>query len=55
MFFLQTVVVKGGKYLFPSLSTKIATALSIPLIAILALLGIKRMRKPLALDTEGND
>ena len=43
---------KGAKYLFPILSPEIATAVSIPLIAILALFGIKRMRKALALEAE---
>ena len=45
---------KGGKYLFPTLSPEIITALSIPLIAILALFGIKRMRKALTSETEGS-
>ena len=52
---LVQYLVKGGKYLFPALSPEIATALSIPLIAILALFGIKRMRKTLAQETEGDD
>jgi uncharacterized membrane-anchored protein len=39
---------KGAKYWLPSLSPEIATALSIPLIALLSLFGIKRMRKALA-------
>jgi uncharacterized membrane-anchored protein len=39
---------KGGKYLFPIISPEIVTAVSIPLIAVLALFGIKRMRKSLA-------
>ena len=39
---------KGAKYLFPGLSPEIATAVSIPVIAVLALFGIKRMRKTLA-------
>ena len=43
---------KGAKYLFPVLSPEIATAVSIPLIAILALFGIKRMRKALAQEAE---
>jgi uncharacterized membrane-anchored protein len=44
---------KGGKYLFPGISPEIATALSIPLIAILTLFGIKRMRKSLSEASEG--
>jgi len=43
---------RGGKSLFPALSPEIVTALSIPLIAALALFGIKRMRKTLALEEE---
>lgn len=45
---LVQYLAKGGKYLLPGLSPEIATAVSIPLIAILSLLGIKRMRKTLA-------
>lgn len=41
-------VSKGGKFLFPLLSPEIITAASIPIIAVLALFGIKRMRKTLA-------
>jgi uncharacterized membrane-anchored protein len=44
---------KGGKYLFPVLAPEIITALSIPPIAILALFGIKRMRKALSAEAEG--
>jgi uncharacterized membrane-anchored protein len=47
--------VNGRKNQFPSHSPEIATAISIPLIAILALFGIKRMRKTLALETEESD
>ena len=47
---LVQYVTKGAKYLFPVLSPEIATAVSIPLIAVLALFGIKRMRKTLALE-----
>ena len=43
---------RGGKTLFPALAPEIVTALSIPLIATLALFGIKRMRKALALEEE---
>jgi uncharacterized membrane-anchored protein len=49
---LVQYLTKGAKYLFPILSPEIATAVSIPLIAILALFGIKRMRKALALEAE---
>lgn len=49
---LVQYLTKGAKYLFPILSPEIATAFSIPLIAILALFGIKRMRKALALEAE---
>ena len=45
---LVQYLAKGGKYLIPGLSPEIATAVSIPLIAILSLLGIKRMHKALA-------
>ena len=41
-------VSKGSKYLFPAISPEIVTAASIPVIAALALFGIKRMRKALA-------
>jgi uncharacterized membrane-anchored protein len=44
---LVQYLAKGGKYIFPSLSPEIATAVSIPLIAILSLFGIKRMRREL--------
>ncbi len=44
---------KGSKYLFPILSPEIITAISIPIIATLALFGIKRMRKALSEETEG--
>ena len=47
-------VTRGGKYLFPILSPEIITAVSIPLIATLALFGIKRMRKSLAQEENGN-
>lgn len=47
---LVQYLTKGAKYLFPILSPEIATAVSIPLIAVLALFGIKRMRKALALE-----
>ena len=49
---LVQYLTKGAKYLFPILSPEIATAFSIPLIAILALFGIKRMRKTLAQEAE---
>ena len=49
---LVQYLTKGGKYLFPVISPEVATAISIPLIAILALFGIKRMRKTLALEAE---
>jgi uncharacterized membrane-anchored protein len=45
---LVQYLAKGGKYLIPGLSPEIATAVSIPLIATLSLLGIKRMHKALA-------
>ena len=51
---LVQYLTKGAKYLFPILSPEIATAFSIPLIAILALFGIKRMRKALAQEAEEN-
>lgn len=41
-------VAKGSKYLFPAISPEIVTAVSIPVIAVLALFGIKRMRQALA-------
>jgi len=50
---LVQYLAKGGKYLFAGLSPEIATAVSIPLIAILSLFGIKRMRKELAKE-DGN-
>jgi len=50
---LVQYLTKGAKYLFPILSPEIATAVSIPLIAALALFGIKRMRKTLAMEEEG--
>ncbi len=49
---LVQYLAKGGKYLFPALSPDIATAVSIPPIAILALFGIKRMRKALATEAK---
>jgi len=49
---LVQYITKGAKYLFPILSPEITTAVSIPLIAVLALFGIKRMRKALALEAE---
>jgi len=51
---LVQYLTKGGKYLFPVLSPEIATAAAIPLIAILSLFGIKRMRKELAKEEEVN-
>ena len=45
---LVQYLAKGAKYWLPGLSPEIATAVSIPLIALLALFGIKRMRKALA-------
>lgn len=50
---LVQYLAKGGKYLFPAISPEIATAVSIPLIAVCALFGIKRMRKTLAQEAEG--
>ena len=44
---------KGGKTLFPALSPEIVVACSIPVIAALALFGIKRMRKALAAEEAG--
>ena len=52
---LVQYLAKGGKYLFPAISPEIATAVSIPLIAVLALFGIKRMRKALAQEAEGTN
>lgn len=52
---LVQYLAKGGKYLFPAISPEVATAVSIPLIAILALFGIKRMRKALVLEAEDTD
>ncbi len=49
---LVQYLAKGAKYLFPAISPEIATAVSIPLIAVLALFGIKRMRKSLALEAQ---
>ncbi len=46
-------IAKGGAHLFPRLSPEIVTATSIPIIAILALFGIKRMRKALAAEEAG--
>ncbi|MDP1957314.1 MAG: DUF3422 domain-containing protein, partial [Rhodocyclaceae bacterium] len=43
-------LVKGGQHLVPGWSPEMATAVSIPLIALLALFGIRRMRLAL---TEG--
>jgi uncharacterized membrane-anchored protein len=43
---------KGGKTLLPMLSPEIAAALSIPLIAAAAMLGIWRMRKRLRQEEE---
>lgn len=45
---LVQYLAKGGKYLIPGLSPEVATALSIPLIAVFSMLGIRRMRKTLA-------
>ena len=47
-------VSKGGKYLFPALSPEIVTAASIPVIAVLAMFGIKRMRKALVAEEAGD-
>ena len=52
---LVQYLAKGGKYLFPAISPEIATAVSIPLIAVCALFGIKRMRKTLAQEAEGTN
>ena len=52
---LVQYLAKGAKYLFPALSPEIATAVSIPLIAVLALFGIKRMRKALAEEAKATD
>lgn len=41
-------VTKGCKHLFPAISPEIVTAAAIPVIAVLTLFGIKRMRKALA-------
>lgn len=46
-------IAKGGAHLFPRLSPEMVTAASIPVIAILALFGIKRMRKALAAEEAG--
>ena len=43
-------LVKGGQHLIPAMSPEIATAASIPLIAFLALFGIRRLRRTLAAD-----
>lgn len=43
-------LVKGGQHLIPAMSPEIATAVSIPLIAFLALFGIRRLRRTLAAD-----
>lgn len=48
-------VSKGSKYLFPAISPEIVTAASIPIIAALALFGIKRMRKALAAEEAGRE
>jgi uncharacterized membrane-anchored protein len=45
---LVQYLAKGTKFLIPGVSPEIATAVAIPLIAILSLFGIKRMRKTLA-------
>lgn len=45
---LVNYLAKGSKFALPGLSSDIATAIAIPLIAILSLFGIKRMRKALA-------
>ena len=50
---LVQYMTKGAKYIFPALSPEITTAISIPIIAVLALFAIKRMRKSLALEAEG--
>lgn len=44
---------KGAKYLFPALSPEIATAASIPVIAVFTFFGIKRMRQSLAAEADG--
>ena len=51
---LVQYLTKGAKYLFPILSPEIATAVSIPVIAVLALFGIKRLRKSLAQEETGS-
>ena len=50
---LVQYMTKGAKYIFPALSPEITTAISIPIIAVLALFAIKRMRKTLALEAKG--
>jgi uncharacterized membrane-anchored protein len=51
---LVQYLAKGGKYLLPGLSPEIATAASIPLIALLSLFGIRRMRRALAAEEHGH-
>lgn len=45
---LVNYLVKGAHFLVPTLPPEIATSFSIPIIALLALFGIRRMRKTLA-------
>jgi len=47
-------IAKGCKYLFPAISPEVVTAAAIPVIAVLALFGIKRMRKALAAEEAGS-
>ncbi len=42
----------GAGHLFPRLLPDLVAAVSIPLIAVLSLFAIKRMRKALALETD---
>lgn len=49
---LVQYLAKGAKYWLTSLSPEIVTAMSIPLIGLLSLLGIKRMRKALAQEAD---
>lgn len=48
---LVQYLAKGGKTLLPGLSPEIATAVSIPLIALLSMFGLRRMRKALSEDS----
>jgi uncharacterized membrane-anchored protein len=45
---LVQYLAKGAKYWLPGLSPEMVTAVSIPLIALFSLFGLKRMRKALA-------